>query len=76
MALREFQERLPNITLDLLAGMHKRSILAPDIAARRVNGSDTTATLMARLKQDRADNPDRGDIRCKAPVSATRGGHE
>jgi hypothetical protein len=28
MALREFQERLPNITLDLLAGMHKRSLLA------------------------------------------------
>ena len=34
MALREFQERLPNITLDLLAGMHKRGVLAPDIAAR------------------------------------------
>jgi hypothetical protein len=35
MALREFQERLPNITLDLLAGMHKRSVLASMAATRR-----------------------------------------
>ncbi|MGZ3234340.1 MAG: TIR domain-containing protein [Croceibacterium sp.] len=32
-ALRELRARMPTITLDLLAGMHKRSVLAPDIAA-------------------------------------------
>jgi hypothetical protein len=32
-ALREFRERLPAITLDHLAGMHKRSVLAPDVAS-------------------------------------------
>ncbi len=32
-ALRELRSRAPQLTLELLAGMHKRSVLAPDIAA-------------------------------------------
>jgi tetratricopeptide (TPR) repeat protein len=31
-ALRDFQRRMPDITLDRLAVMHKRSVLAPDTA--------------------------------------------
>lgn len=31
-ALREFREHLPSLTLDHVAGMHRRSVLAPDIA--------------------------------------------
>jgi hypothetical protein len=32
--LESLNMALPNITLNLLAGMHKRSLLAPDIGAR------------------------------------------
>lgn len=32
-ALRELRSRAPQLTLELLAGMHKRSVLAPDIAS-------------------------------------------
>jgi TolB-like protein len=31
-ALRQFREHLPTVTLDHLAGMHERSVLAPDVA--------------------------------------------
>ena len=50
-ALHEFREHLPAATLDLLAGMHERSVLAPDIAREY---QETIATLWHAAEAARA----------------------